>query len=180
MSAAESSLHPREPQPVRKPLWLRLLGNSLEILAAAMLVAICLAVFTQVFTRYFLHIGLGWTEEAARYLQIWMMFVGATIGVKRWGHFQLNLLDERLAPGSRRVVRIIAILVVMVISAALLMHGIALVDVTWEQTSPMMEWRIGHVYLVVPTAGALMLLFALGHLIDALRNRPVRKTGSGH
>src|SRR5574340_78376 len=52
------------------------LRNPLEILAGAMLVAICAIVFAGVFFRYFLQIGLGWTEEAARYLQVWMTFVG--------------------------------------------------------------------------------------------------------
>ena len=34
-----------------------------------MLVAICAIVFAGVFFRYFLHIGLGWTEELARFLR---------------------------------------------------------------------------------------------------------------
>lgn len=156
-----------------------LFANTLEILAAAMLVAICLAVFTQVFTRYFLHIGLGWTDEASRYLQIWMVFVGATIAVKRWSHFQLNLFESRLSPVAQRVTRVIAIVVVMGMSTALLIHGIALTEVTWEQTSPMMGWRIGHIYLIVPISGLLMLAFAARHLLDALRGRPPR-THAGH
>ena len=54
--------------------WLKRL---LQFLAAAMLLAIVLIVLSNVVCRYFLHIGLGWTEEAARFLLIAMTFVAA-------------------------------------------------------------------------------------------------------
>jgi TRAP-type C4-dicarboxylate transport system permease small subunit len=164
------------PTPTRahRPLPSFLFANTLEILAATMLVAICLAVFINVIFRYFLHIGLGWTEEAARYLQIWMMFVGATIAVKRWTHFQMTIVDRWFNPGMRRCARIFAILVVMTLAVALVHYGIALTKATWEQTSPMMGWSIGRIYVVVPSCGALMVFFSVRHLIDAVRDRSPR------
>lgn len=145
--------------------------NSLEILAGAMLVAICLIVFAGVFFRYFLHIGLGWTEEAARYLQVWMTFVGATVAVKRWSHFQLTIVNQWIAPGARRHVRAFAILAVMALAGVMIKHGIDITRVSWNQASPMMDWNIGYLYLVVPVSGVLMELFAVRHLIDAIRDR---------
>lgn len=148
-------------------------ANSLEIGAALMLLAICITVFAGVFFRYFLHIGLGWTEETARFLQIWMTFVGATIAVKRWSHFQLVLIDPLLHARARQLCRIFAPAMVACLAAVLVRHGWSLVQVTWEQTSPMLGWRIGAVYAVVPASGALMFLFALRHLFAAWRAGPV-------
>jgi hypothetical protein len=59
-----------------------LLNLALQWIAALMLLAIVLIVLTNVFFRYFLHIGLGWTEEAARFLLIAMTFVAAAAAVK--------------------------------------------------------------------------------------------------
>jgi TRAP-type C4-dicarboxylate transport system permease small subunit len=146
-------------------------ANALEVALAAMLLAICVIVFAGVFFRYFLHIGLGWTEELARYLQIWLTFVGATVAVKRWAHFQLTLIDRWIPPRAERFTRMFAIAVVMALAAMLVKNGIDITRVTWNQTSPMMSWRIGYLYLIAPISGALMLFFCVRHAFAVLRAR---------
>lgn len=145
------------------------LANSLEIVLAAMLVAICAIVFAGVFFRYFLQIGLGWTEELARYLQIWLTFVGATVAVKRWAHFQLTLVNQWIPAGARQFTRIFAIAVVVALAAIMIKNGIDITRVTWNQSSPVMGWRIGYLYLISPVSGVLMILFAVRHLVATLR-----------
>ena len=149
-------------------VWLA--ANSLEIALAVMLVAICAIVFAGVFFRYFLSIGLGWTEEFARYLQIWLTFVGATVAVKRWAHFQLTLVNQWIPAVAHRFTRAFAIVVVMALAAIMIKNGIDITRVTWNQTSPVMGWRIGYLYLIAPVCGAMMLVFAARHLITAFRS----------
>lgn len=149
-------------------VWLA--ANSLEIALGAMLVAICAIVFAGVFFRYFLQIGLGWTEELARYLQIWLTFVGATVAVKRWAHFQLTLVNQWIPAGARRFTQIFAIAAVMALAAIMIKNGIDITRVTWNQSSPVMGWRIGYLYLISPVSGALMIFFALRHLVITLRS----------
>jgi TRAP-type C4-dicarboxylate transport system permease small subunit len=144
-------------------------SNSLEICAAAMLVTICIIVFTGVFFRYFLHIGLGWTEELSRYLQTWMTFVGATIAVKRWSHFQLTIINQWIPASAHAFTRVFSILVVMSLAAILIKNGIDITRVSWNQTSPIMSWNFGYLYMVVPVSGVLMEFFALQQLIAALK-----------
>lgn len=144
-------------------------ANSLEILAGAMLVAICVIVFTGVFFRYFLHIGLGWTEEAARYLQVWMTFIGATVAVKRRGHFQLMLLADRIPARLQKLTRLFALAVVLALAVIMVVNGYEITEISWDQTSPIMEWNFGYLYLVVPVSGVLMILFTVRHLIGVLQ-----------
>lgn len=149
-------------------VWLA--ANSLEIVLGAMLVAICAIVFAGVFFRYFLQIGLGWTEELARYLQIWLTFVGATVAVKRWAHFQLTLVNQWIPAGVRRLTQIFAIAVVVALAAIMIKNGIDITRVTWNQASPVLGWRIGYLYLISPVSGVLMIFFALRHLVITLRS----------
>lgn len=144
-------------------------SNSLEICVAAMLLAICVIVFTGVFFRYFLHIGLGWTEELSRYLQIWMTFIGATVAVKRWSHFQLTIVNQWIPASAHAFTRVFSILVVMALAGILIKNGIDITRVSWTQTSPIMSWNFGYLYMVVPLSGVLMEMFAARQLIAALR-----------
>ncbi len=143
--------------------------NILEILAGSMLVVIVLIVFTGVLFRYVFHIGLGWTEEAARFLLIWMTFVGATIAVRRWTNFQL-MIGTRWVPARWHWhLQLFSIAVVLAMSAILVRYGIAIARVSWFQTSPTMEWSMGYLYSIVPASGVLMFGFALFHFVAVLR-----------
>ena len=65
-------------------------------------------VFYQFFTRYALNNSASWTEEIARYLLIGTVFVGASIGVAKNNHIQVDLLYRYL---PARVCRLMAIAV---------------------------------------------------------------------
>ena len=52
--------------------------------------ALGLTVFYQFFTRYVLNDSAAWTEEVARYLLIATVFIGATVGVTKNNHIQVD------------------------------------------------------------------------------------------
>ena len=64
-------------------------------------------VFTQFFTRYFLNNSASWTEEIARYLLIGVVFVGASIGVAKNNHIQVDLLYRYLPVRAGRVLALL-------------------------------------------------------------------------
>ncbi len=64
-----------------------------------------LTVFYQFFTRYVLNDSAAWTEEIARYLLIATVFTGATIGVMKNNHIQVDFF-YRFMPG--RLARLLA------------------------------------------------------------------------
>lgn len=72
-------------------------GTPFEAWAAlALFWALAGVVFTQFFTRYALNDSAAWTEEIARYLLIGVVFVGASIGVAKNNHIQVDLLYRYL------------------------------------------------------------------------------------
>ncbi len=59
-------------------------------------------VFYQFITRYVFNNSASWTEEIARYLLIGTVFVGASIGVAKNNHIQVDLLYRWLPIGVAR------------------------------------------------------------------------------
>lgn len=169
----------RDRQPGMLDPVLRPLTVLLEAAAAVMLVAICLIVFAGVFFRYFLHIGLGWTDEAARFLQIWMAFVGATVAVRRWSHFQLVIINRFVPERIRRAASFVAVSMVIALALVMVRNGFDITMVAWDQRSPVMGWNMGLVYVIVPVSGALMIAFAIPHLLKALRGEPLTAEAHG-
>ena len=75
-------------------------------LSVALFWALGGVVFTQFFTRYFLNDSASWTEEIARYLLIGVVFVGASIGVAKNNHIQVDLLYRWLPAKAARVLSV--------------------------------------------------------------------------
>jgi TRAP-type C4-dicarboxylate transport system permease small subunit len=68
-------------------------------LAFAIFWILGIVVFAQFFTRYVLNDSLAWTEEIARYLLMWVTFIGAAIAMRRRTHIGVEVLEHFL-PGS--------------------------------------------------------------------------------
>ena len=59
-------------------------------------------VFYQFFTRYVMNDSASWTEEIARYLLIATVFTGATIGVVKNNHIQVDFFYRYMPAGLSR------------------------------------------------------------------------------
>lgn len=64
-------------------------------------------VFYQFITRYVFNNSASWTEEIARYLLIGTVFVGASIGVAKNNHIQVDLLYRWLPSSVARVMALV-------------------------------------------------------------------------
>ena len=52
--------------------------------------AIGLVLSFQVIMRYVFHSSLGWSEELARYMFVWLVFIGISYGAKVMRHIKID------------------------------------------------------------------------------------------
>jgi len=147
-------------------------SNVVEGLLLLMMVALCADVFLGVFSRYVIGRTFTWYDEIARLLFVWIVFLGAAVGVRRTAHFRLHLLVDRLPTGVRRVVDVFGVLVLMGFGLVLIQQGWKLVELGQFQRTPVMGLSKQYIYLSVPAGGALIILYSLPHLWRALRGDP--------
>ncbi|MEJ7670780.1 MAG: TRAP transporter small permease subunit [Casimicrobiaceae bacterium] len=96
------------------------IGAVEQGLGVALILLIVTAITVQVFTRYVLGRPIAWVEESATYAFIWMVFVGASLGLKQGRHILIatfgSHLPSRIAAAMRMLVwgLVLVMLVVMV------------------------------------------------------------------
>ena len=117
-----------------------------------------MAVFGQVVARYVFNQPPAWTEELARFCQVWIVLLASSICLRKGSHLAVDYLGPALAPGARRVVALITGFLIAIYSVVVVVWGARLVMIGWVQTSPAMHLNMGMVYLVFPIAGGLMVL----------------------
>lgn len=154
----------------------RALGNLVEGVLLVMMVLLCVDVFLGVFSRYVLARTFTWYDEIARLLFVWIVFLGAAVGVKRIAHFRLHLLVDRLPAAWQRAAGVVGVLAVMAFGAILVQQGWKLVELGQFQQTPVMGLSKQYIYASVPAGGVLVILYSLPHLWRAGRN----EGGGGH
>ncbi len=142
----------------------RALGNVTEGALLLLMVVLCVDVFLGVFSRYVLVRTFTWYDEIARLCFVWMVFLGAAVGVKRGAHFRLHLLVDRFSPETQTAARVLGVAAVGGVGLLLLWQGITLVQLGQLQQTPVMGLSKAYVYASMPVGGALMILYALPHL----------------
>jgi TRAP-type C4-dicarboxylate transport system permease small subunit len=131
----------------------------------------------QVVSRFLLRAPSSFTEELAGFLLIWIGLLGAAYGFRTRSHLGIDLLVSRLRGGARRTATIIAhTLVAAFALSALVIGGVLLVRLAFQldQISAAMGIRVGFVYLALPLAGMLMIVFSIESIAKAVTARDNR------
>jgi TRAP-type C4-dicarboxylate transport system permease small subunit len=143
--------------------------KGIGVLLAALMAIAVLNVLWQVFTRFVLRDSSSFTEEAARYLLVWISVIGASYAVGGRMHLAIDLLPNAVA--GRRGGIIVALMIDACVGLfavlVLIIGGLMLVATTVSrgETSPALGITVGYVYAALPLAGAIMIFYTV---LDAM------------
>ena len=155
------------------------LGESLiEAVSAAMVVALALIVFIQVFNRFVLKTPLAWSEDMAMLLFQWVVFLGAAIGVKRMRHFGIELVVRQLPERVRHGVELLTPVVMAVVALVMIMQGWTILGLNRSRIYATMDLSYTWAFLPIPLAGALILIYLVQ--LEIRRWRRGSHTEGGH
>jgi TRAP-type C4-dicarboxylate transport system permease small subunit len=132
--------------------------------------ATCLVVMTViipwgVFTRYVLNCGSEWPEPMAILLMIVFSFFSASVCYRDGLHISVMAVPDAVSPRVRFALGLLAEASMVVISLFMLVWGIELVKITWNQVIaefPIVS--VGLTYLPIPVGGTITLLFIIERL----------------
>lgn len=135
------------------------------ILSAICLVVMTLIIPWGVFTRYVLNRGSEWPEPMAILLMIVFAFFAACVCYRDGLHIAVMALPDAVSPPVRLALGWIAEAGMVAINLFMLIWGIELVKITWNQVIaefPIVS--VGLTYLPVPIGGAITILFIIERL----------------
>jgi TRAP-type C4-dicarboxylate transport system permease small subunit len=137
---------------------MRPIRRWVEITIVILFAVLTTAVFGQVVARYVFNQPPSWTEELARFCQVWIILLASSLCIRKGSHLAVDYLGPMLAPGAQRAVALITGSLIAIYSAVVVIWGVRLLMIGLAQTSPAMQLNMGLVYLVFPIAGGLMLV----------------------
>jgi len=146
------------------------INRGTETLLAIIGIAMATVVAVQVVGRYLFNHSPFWSEEVARYLLVWLTFLGAAAAYYRRAHPGIDVLSAWLGPRSRRVKAITVHLVCLALFAVMIWQGAIFSDFVRLQISPALSLPMWLVVMVIPVAGVILachcLLFLCRDLLE--------------
>ena len=141
----------------------------LRWLMAATVAILIVPVTLQIVSRYTALIPAWiWTEELSRFLFIWMIMLGAMIGVREGSHFVVDVLPD-FPPRPTAVLAIVTNLFVLVFALVFVWWGIKFVRFGWDQTSELAELPMAYIFIAWPLAGLTWVLFLGEAFVESFR-----------
>jgi TRAP-type transport system small permease protein len=145
-----------------RSLWRRftaLYARLLEIILVFSVGILVIPVSLQIFSRYTALIpSYIWTEEAARFLFVWTIMIGAMIGVRESTHFEVDVWP-RLSPRSEAVVRLVSRVGVLIAALVFVWAGIEFTRFAWNRISELAELPLWLIHVAWPVTGVTWLVF---------------------
>lgn len=122
-----------------------------------------LLVLAQVVARKFFE-PLTWSEELARYLFIWVAFIGWVLATDRGSHIAIAQGFERAGPRLKRALGVFGDAATLLLMALLLRHGAQLVLNNLDIEAVSLPIPFAVVYAAVPIAALSIAALTLARM----------------
>ncbi|MBA3477333.1 MAG: TRAP transporter small permease [Lautropia sp.] len=144
-------------------------ARLLDWLLIATVMILIVPVSMQIFSRYTdLIPPYIWTEELARFLFIWMIMLGAMIGVREGSHFDVDIWP-RLGAKADAVLKMIANLCTLVFALVFVWSGYEFTAFSIYRISELAELPLWVIHMAWPLTGIAWIVFLGEKFVDNLR-----------
>jgi TRAP-type transport system small permease protein len=123
----------------------------------------------QIFSRYTALIpSYIWTEELARFVFIWMIMLGAMIGVRETSHFDVDIWP-RLGSRANAALRLVTNIFTLVFALVFVFSGIEFTRFAIYRISELAELPLWVIHIAWPITGLAWIVFLGEQFVDNIR-----------
>jgi TRAP-type C4-dicarboxylate transport system permease small subunit len=146
--------------------WYHALLTWLLVGSVAVLI---IPVSLQIFSRYTdLIPSYIWTEELARFMFIWVIMLGAMVGIREGTHFEVDVWPV-LGARAGAALKLVSGVCVLVFALVFLWWGIEFTRFAFRRISELAELPLWMIHVAWPLAGGTWLLFLGEQMLANLR-----------
>ena len=142
----------------------RVLRRVVELPVVVLILVEAVILFSGVISRYVFHNPIGWTDELASVLFLWIGMLGAAIAFLRSEHMRLTFVLERMKPAARAWTETFALVVSLTFLVALVGPAVRFTEHEAIITTPALGISNSLRVAAIPVGFALMIAIALMQL----------------
>ncbi len=149
-----------------------ILNHIEEYFTAISLFLISLLVFVQAVLRYGFNTSLSWSDEVARYMIVWIVFVGSSIAVREKAHASVDAVTAFLPGLMQRIFSIVVNILGLAFCVVAIWAGYGLVAnaLSFNTVTATMGISMAFPYLAIPVGASLMFIRFMQLLVKDIRS----------
>ncbi len=148
----------------------KLLRKILYGISVGAMSIMLMLIFFQVISRYFFGYTLEWSEELARFLFVWVVFLGSALIMGESGHLAVQILPSKLKGSmAGNILDLIINICSYIFILLLLVQGTKMTSTMTFQTAPGLGLSMSYVYVIIPVSAVLMMLYLMKDTVRILR-----------
>lgn len=148
----------------------KVLDRILESLACVIFLLMIIVSVFQILSRYIFKSPSAFSEEFLRFSIIWLAMLGIAYAFGKNNHLAITFLKDKLNKKEKLIVDGF-FQIIYIIFALLIMTdgGINAVMIGLYQLSPALGISMGCIYLSLPIAGVIIVLYCILNILDTIK-----------
>lgn len=150
------------------------MNKYIEFSAVLLFASMVFIVFTQITLRYLFDYAFSWAEELARYMQIWLTFLGASLAFHKFSHVNIVFFISKLPVKIQTSVFVIVQILSLSFLGLLVYKGLALSQFGWTLRSPALGIPMTAIYIALPCCSIFMGVNIFSNLLNLINSNKKR------
>lgn len=145
-------------------------GRIEEAIVVLIFIVMILASFTQVLNRNIFRLPIGWTEELARYCQVYLALLSMELGLRDGSQMALTAVVDKLNGKLKQAAAILAKGIVVIFSILMFSQAIIIIQglISSGQKSPALKLPMYIPYIALPVSFGIASVVETGILLQML------------
>ncbi len=131
----------------------------LDVLQVTLFSGLVTLSFVSVFMRYVLNYSLTWAEELARYMFIWLVYLGTALCVRRRKHIVMDIVIASMKPGLKKAFSLVNNAIMLAFVLVLAQQGFKMMPILSTQASTALLIPMSFIYAAIPVGAVLMAFY---------------------
>ncbi|HHT80885.1 MAG: TRAP transporter small permease [Sphaerochaeta sp.] len=135
------------------------------IFSSMFLIVTTTLVMVNVIFRYFLNLGITWSEEVATGCFVWSVFLGAAAGYKLQIHVGVDMLVNMCPPTMKKIITIVVDSILLLINGYITYIAVIYLSLSYKKPTPVLNISTAYISSSILVGFALMTLYSIVFLI---------------
>lgn len=146
---------------------MKIIHKAEEYFIAVLAILASILLFINVFMRYVFSAGIVWSEEAIRYMIIWIAFIGSAVCFRKGMHFGVDVILRVKNPVINKVIRLFIQMVSLTFCILMVIYGYRFTSIAHEmhQVSAAAKIPMEIVYGVIPVSSFFSAIYCIQNII---------------
>ena len=135
------------------------------IFSSMFLIVTTTLVMVNVIFRYFLNLGITWSEEVATGCFVWSVLLGAAAGYKLQIHVGVDMLVNMCPPTIKKIITIVVDSILLLINGYITYIAVIYLSLSYKKPTPVLNISTAYISSSILVGFALMTLYSIVFLI---------------